>query len=406
MEVMYKIKNELFGPEVEAVQYIAAESKKVKLGNVYMMFIYPEGVLPIPENAKGGTLRMEQLFTGTALLAVLAYVAMQLKGVPNWIWQYVRKQLVFSATVEESTELYRYFEQWIHHEHELTLKNVTVSTRYNREGNEELRTGHLEDMFVIHYAGKRLIIRKNREKLDGAKDIFSTHFNKYTIEGWKAKREVMGLLDEVMQFHANIKRLPHIYANVANGLWCEVGPIKGKDIGNVFIENKEEFLNDTTEFMKNEAWYLKRGIPYKRGYLFYGKPGNGKSSLAIALAKWLDKDLYSLNLNDIEKDSMLISAFSNIRHNSILLIEDVDAVYGARDEKKGTTSFATLLNCMDGVYSRHGIIVIMTTNHIERLDEAFIRAGRIDMRMHIDNPTCYVVERYIRNILWFTRICC
>ncbi len=337
---------------------------------------------------------MEQLFTGTALLAVFAYIAMQLKSVPMDIWRYIKKQLVFSANIEEITELYKYFEIWLHDNHESTLKNVSVSTRYNRDGIEVLRVGHLHDVFVVRYMGKRILISKNRQKLDGAKDIFSMHFSAYVVEGWNAKKEIMALLEEVLTYNLKTRSFPKIFTNASSGSWYEVGVIKGKDIDNVFIEDKEAIITDINSFIDREKWYSTRGIPYKRGYIFHGQPGNGKTSFSLAIAKHFNRDLYVLNLNDLEKDIQLIRTFSEIKHNSILLIEDGDAILGSRDGGKTRMSFSALLNCMDGVYSRHGLIAIITTNHIERIDPALIREGRIDMKVRIDNPNKRMVEKY------------
>lgn len=128
--------------------------------------------------------------------------------------------------------------------------------------------------------------------------------------------------------------------------------------------------------------------------MFYGRPGNGKTSFCIALSKYFNKDIQFLNLNDIEKDTYLFESFQGLKDNSILVIEDVDAIYGNR-EGKSKISFSALLNCMDGAFSKHGIIVIMTTNHIEKIDSALIREGRIDMKVNIDNPEIDMVEQYL-----------
>jgi len=69
-------------------------------------------------------------------------------------------------------------------------------------------------------------------------------------------------------------------------------------------------------------------------------------------------------------------------------------VVGTR-EGKSKISFSALLNCMDGAFSKYGIITIMTTNHADRIDDALIREGRIDMKIKIDNPEKEMVEEYL-----------
>lgn len=64
---------------------------------------------------------------------------------------------------------------------------------------------------------------------------------------------------------------------------------------------------------------------------------------------------------------------------SLLLIEDVDAFFRERDAAHAQVklSFSGFLNALDGVATQEGTVLFMTTNHVERLDPALIRAGRI-----------------------------
>ena len=83
--------------------------------------------------------------------------------------------------------------------------------------------------------------------------------------------------------------------------------------------------------------------------------------------------------------------FAELPQRCIVLLEDVDtAGVGRRDsvdsdqekESKSAVTLSGLLNVLDGVSSQEGRILIMTTNHIEHLDEALIRPGRSDKKVH------------------------
>lgn len=128
-------------------------------------------------------------------------------------------------------------------------------------------------------------------------------------------------------------------------------------------------------------------MPYRRGYLLYGPPGTGKTSFVQAVAGLLKLKLCYLNLSNNEmNDDSLNRLLSEAPENSIILLEDVDAMFLQRDQvqKKQTLSFSGFLNALDGVRSQEGQIMFMTTNHKERLDPALLRPGRADVHVRLD----------------------
>lgn len=143
----------------------------------------------------------------------------------------------------------------------------------------------------------------------------------------------------------------------------------------------ERLLADARRFLADEQEYARRGIPWHRGWLLYGAPGTGKTSVARAISTALGLPTYQLPLNDVKSDSDLQQLLSRIGSRSLLLLEDVDAVHAAvsRDDDDNKLSIAGLLNALDGVVTPQGLLVIMTTNHKDRLDPALVRSGRCDL---------------------------
>ena len=144
-------------------------------------------------------------------------------------------------------------------------------------------------------------------------------------------------------------------------------------------------VDDARMFLRSRDWYEAMGIPYRRGYLLHGPPGCGKTSLSLALAGVLQLDLCSLSLKGLS-DSDLASLIRGAPLRSILVLEDVDAVFTHRERKDdGSTriTFSGLLNAFDGVASQEGRIVIMTANHLNSLDPALIRPGRCDLQIMV-----------------------
>ncbi|PWZ01156.1 hypothetical protein BCV70DRAFT_199523 [Testicularia cyperi] len=170
--------------------------------------------------------------------------------------------------------------------------------------------------------------------------------------------------------------------------WRPFGqPRRTRELGSVVLGKgkKETIVGDVKRFLERGSWYAERGIPYRRGYLLHGAPGSGKSSFITALAGHLDFNICLLNLSERGlTDDKLNHLLSNAPDRSILLLEDVDAAFlgrqqAAEDGYQASVTFSGLLNALDGVASGESRIIFMTTNHIERLDPALIRPGRVDM---------------------------
>jgi chaperone BCS1 len=152
---------------------------------------------------------------------------------------------------------------------------------------------------------------------------------------------------------------------------------------------KERLVRDAKWFFGAANWYADRGVPYRRGYLFSGPPGTGKSSIVLLLASELGKPVYALNLASVTTDAAIMEAFAEVPLNAILLVEDIDAmrisksrVETKKDGQPGSTALTTLsglLNAIDGVAAPEGRLLVMTSNHPEKLDPALIRPGRIDL---------------------------
>ncbi|KAK0628116.1 putative mitochondrial chaperone bcs1 [Bombardia bombarda] len=157
----------------------------------------------------------------------------------------------------------------------------------------------------------------------------------------------------------------------------------------VFEHREHRWVRTSTKDIRPiRTWYSQRGIPYRRGYLLYGPPGTGKSSLSGSIAGHFHLDIYSLSLSGVCEGD-LKTLFGKLPGKCVVVLEDIDAVRTTRsrdgeEDKSGKgskVSLSALLNVLDGFASQEGRLLVMTTNHIEKLDSALIRAGRVDMKI-------------------------
>eukprot|EP00026_Physarum_polycephalum_P007699 Phypoly_transcript_07764.p1 GENE.Phypoly_transcript_07764~~Phypoly_transcript_07764.p1 ORF type:complete len:501 (+),score=89.62 Phypoly_transcript_07764:88-1590(+) len=151
---------------------------------------------------------------------------------------------------------------------------------------------------------------------------------------------------------------------------------------------KEELLTDLQTFRADKPFYRRHGIPYKRGYLLHGPPGCGKTSLITAVASHYDLTVCPIPIaNPKITDNVIVSLMTSAPPDSIIVIEDIDILFphhAAFTRTNPGITYSGLINAMDGVTSTEDKIIVMTTNHRERLNmEALMRPGRIDKIIHI-----------------------
>lgn len=170
----------------------------------------------------------------------------------------------------------------------------------------------------------------------------------------------------------------------------ESGSIKG-----ILPESVESLLRkDIGWFKCAHKWYQEKQIAHRRGYLFSGPPGSGKSTAAMDMTSLFGaNELLVINLGskDVNDDS-LIKILSTSKYRAFLL-EDVDCVLSGRSGSK--ISFSTLLNCLDGPFAPKEGIIMMTTNHPELLDPALLRPGRMDRHIKFGLPDDSQVRRIV-----------
>ncbi|OBZ73947.1 putative mitochondrial chaperone BCS1-B [Grifola frondosa] len=232
------------------------------------------------------------------------------------------------------------------------------------------------------------------------------------------------VLEAKREYEKDAEHRVHIFmADTTYGCWRWNGARQKRPMSSIVLEPgvKDMILADCKDFLCSEDWYAERGIPFRRGYLLHGVPGSGKTSLIHSLAGELGLDIYVVSLSSKGmSDNTLTTLMGNVPSRCILLLEDLDAAFTrgvSRDETStgapttsssssstsstknkdenndgSTLSLSGLLNSLDGVAAAEGRLLFATTNHIERLDPALSRPGRMDVWVNFKHATKWQAE--------------
>lgn len=334
-----------------------------------------------------------------ALLAAAAALAYWAKDLPGLLLQWGRRFFVSTLTVDSRDEfLFAALVEYM--DHHPGLRGVNQFTaRSLRQGSEyqslaeDLRAGLPpravlspgEGVHILRVDGRWLWLRRDVQ-------VAQSVFERISLSTpGRSPQFLQSLLHAAMAARA-ARETDALSVYIPNpfhgGDWMRARLGSRRPLASVVLKagQGEALLADLQRFLASRERYARLGIPWRRGYLLYGPPGTGKTSLVTALASELHLNVCTLSLaSPIVTDEKIHTLLAAVPQRSVLLIEDVDAFFRERDaaHTQVRLSFSGFLNALDGVATQEGTVLFMTTNHLERLDPALIRAGRIDSRIEL-----------------------
>lgn len=313
----------------------------------------------------------------------------------NWMTAHYQSQLNPEAVQRPIGMMESLIQRFMPGLHHLQIKTDRVKTPSGSEQTAfSLVPGH--GKHILRY--RNAFIAVNRERVGKSFDANGQPFETVTLTTLYYYRDVFeDLFREAHEMASRSTEGKTVVYTSQMMSWQPSGqPKRRRPFDSVVLEEglSDKILGDVREFLDARTWYLDRGIPYRRGYLLYGPPGTGKTSFVQALAGRLDFNIAMLSLSQRGlTDDLLNQLLLTVPPRTIVLLEDADAAFSNRRQRDedgfsgATVTFSGLLNALDGVASAEERIIFMTTNHIDRLDDALIRPGRVDMTVHLGNAT-------------------
>ncbi|RUS35497.1 BCS1 N terminal-domain-containing protein [Jimgerdemannia flammicorona] len=342
---------------------------------------------------------------GAGLIGVGAGLAL-LRQALNIGTTALRRRVLVSLEIPSKDKSYLWFLQWMSQQPARKTHQLAVETTFKQHDNGSVST----TFSLVPGPGKHLFrwrgawIQVQRQRDGKMMDLTTgSPWETITLTTLSRDRGVFSqLLKEARELALAKQEGKTVMYTSWGPEWRPFGlPRRRRMLSSVILDNgiKERIVKDVKDFINNGSWYNERGIPYRRGYLLYGPPGSGKSSFIQALAGELEYNICILNLSERGlTDDRLNHLLSNIPERSVMLLEDIDAAFTKRKQADQTGSqsmitFSGLLNALDGVASAEERIVFMTTNHIELLDPALVRPGRVDLKEYLGNATESQIRR-------------
>ena len=377
-------------------------------------------------------LKNNELFMTAIGLSGAGILTFWVKDVPKLLYQYIKKMLTIELVITNNNTVYYDFLKWISVRYpNKNFRNLRLAN--GRWGDDNEATTSIG--YGTHYIFfNRRLFKINIQK-DDADQTIQVKEN-VSISTFGIRKSIF---DPLIHEIVNVKndKSKKISIHKFTDHWTHPVEQNKRSIESVFIEKekKDRIINSLNKFIQSEEWYIKNGIPYQFGILLYGPPGTGKTSLIKAISSYLDFPIYYLPSSKLYE---IGNSIVSLPEKCLLVIEDIDSnpVTHSRGENDSLdleivqphnyvtddkpvvkpvkktennvskymrttfsldTGISDLLNSLDGMFSIHGRILIATTNHIEKLDEALIRPGRIDLRIHVGYVNHEILKDFLNN---------
>jgi hypothetical protein len=275
------------------------------------------------------------------------------------------------------------------------LFNTNILEPYIKKYNSKFKKRNIFNIGFSTITNKILVSKKNTNSKPQPKDK--------ACESEVEDLQALETLQAVEEYHRVLK--------------CTKVATQYKSFDTLYLREDDKFRlkNMLNNFLKSDDIYDQLGIRKKLGVMLHGEPGTGKSTTITAIASYLMRDIYYVNLKGITKNSELQEIFDYVRKNGfnkgIIVIEEIEkqtpivfknsemAEKFNFNKSENELDLSYLLNLLDGTISQENSVFVMTTNHINLLEPALFRSGRVDVNMKFKKCDNYQINAIYNTIM-------
>jgi chaperone BCS1 len=350
-----------------------------------------------------------QFMTGGLIIVIFTALLAYVRNVPGKAWWFIKRRFVLTVDIADHDQAFFWVQTWLAaqpYSRRSTLLTVSTRVSPSSDGLDKSETvGKVIDvtfspapgLHILRFKSSWILMMRDRTENKGiSSQVYRETFTFQTLV--RDRKIITDLIEEARLLAFPPEEKAITIQRVIYGGWQPVMKRMPRPLESVVLKENmsQELMKDITQFLGSAGWYRDHGIPYQRGYLLYGPPGNGKTSLIHAVASETGRDIYILRVSAITDDGVH-NAISNVPETGIVVVEDVDCLFVGREvtnkNMESMLTFSGFLNALDGISAHEGRLLFMTTNYKEKLDVALIRPGRVDKEFYLGNATKNQAER-------------
>jgi len=328
-----------------------------------------------------------QFFSGVIGGGILGSILYYLKEIPLKIFKFIKYLFTTRLSIVNDDSLFIDVNKWLDEIIDRKyVRNLRISS-VSQDDEDKLILSPGIGNHIILYKNRPIFVNRNRiNASDNSSNQKAIEEITITVLG-RNDKIILNIINDIQSY---FNRSDVIKVYLYNHPYWSYQHREKRSLDTIFIKTniKSKIILDIKNFISSQKWYNQHGIPYHRGYLFHGEPGTGKTSFASAIASELNWSIYYICLDSFQTNSNMISAFLEIKKKSIIIIEDIDTSKLAKNREDNNItdsklSLSTFLNLIDGILASENRIIIFTTNHLDKIDSAIKRDGRIDIIEYI-----------------------
>ncbi|KAG1725761.1 P-loop containing nucleoside triphosphate hydrolase protein [Suillus lakei] len=351
------------------------------------------------------------------------------------LWSSTIDSFFLTASFEDHDDSYKWMMVWLSKQPSWkNVRNVNISTGERYSGNI-LPSGEEHDpsgmpkvsylpavsgSYTLWYKYRWMQITRVSEPIPG---WGLNHRDTLNISIFTRNHDILNtiLQDAKQAYQVAQGSSITVHVSDSSNCWRELATRRKRPLDSIILDPgiRELVVEDAQDFLASKGWYAERGIPFRRGYLLYGAPGSGKTSLIHSIAGELELDVYIISLSRSGLDDTGLSELiSDLPERCIALMEDIDAaLHNSLSREDAPTlpnqtaefipsrppapttskvSLSGLLNALDGIGAQEGRILFATTNKYSSLDPALCRPGRMDLHVEFKLASRYQADELFK----------